>query len=410
MIVKNESHIIQDTLKNLLENINFDYWVICDTGSTDSTKEIIREFFSSLGIPGELYEEKWENFGYNRTHALEKAYNKTDYLFIFDADDKIRGSLKLQIPLKYDSYSFKFGSNIDASYSRTLLVNNKKKWKYIGVLHEYIESDGSDDRTSFFIDGDYYVESGRSGSRNNNPNKYLDDAIILKNAYNEEVKNKNIFLKSRYSFYCANSYFDAGKYEDAIEWYKNTLEESGWIQEKYYSCLRLYYCYENIKQKEIGLHFLVKSYKYDNERVECIYELIKYYCIENMHKISIMYYGVIQNYYETKELNNKLFLDNSVYDFYLPYYMIICCDYEKEKSLGIKMYMKIFSKKYNDISEWWIKNLLYNLKFFIDYIGKERNTFISMANEYIYMISKKYDVYTYDFMKLYIDKRLIKVK
>jgi glycosyltransferase involved in cell wall biosynthesis len=62
MIVKNESHIIRRTLEMLCSKVRFDYWVICDTGSTDSTREIIREFFSSssssskgVNIPGELH-------------------------------------------------------------------------------------------------------------------------------------------------------------------------------------------------------------------------------------------------------------------------------------------------------------------------------------------------------------------
>lgn len=45
MIVKNEGHIIKNTLIKLLNKITFDYWVISDTGSTDKTKEIILDFF-----------------------------------------------------------------------------------------------------------------------------------------------------------------------------------------------------------------------------------------------------------------------------------------------------------------------------------------------------------------------------
>ena len=45
MIVKNESKIIVDTLTKLLKKIKWDYWVICDTGSTDNTRELITEFF-----------------------------------------------------------------------------------------------------------------------------------------------------------------------------------------------------------------------------------------------------------------------------------------------------------------------------------------------------------------------------
>ena len=47
MIVKNESHIIKNTLEKLCNKIKFSYWVICDTGSTDETIEIITEFFKT---------------------------------------------------------------------------------------------------------------------------------------------------------------------------------------------------------------------------------------------------------------------------------------------------------------------------------------------------------------------------
>ena len=45
MIVKNESHIIERTLEMLCSKIYFSYWVICDTGSTDDTCNIIKTFF-----------------------------------------------------------------------------------------------------------------------------------------------------------------------------------------------------------------------------------------------------------------------------------------------------------------------------------------------------------------------------
>ena len=41
MIVKDESHIITETLTKLTNKIKFDYYVICDTGSSDNTKKYI---------------------------------------------------------------------------------------------------------------------------------------------------------------------------------------------------------------------------------------------------------------------------------------------------------------------------------------------------------------------------------
>jgi len=74
MIVKDEAHIIVKTLTNLMKYIQFDYWVISDTGSTDTTKELIKEFFNEKNIPGELIETPWKDVGYNRSVAIEKAY------------------------------------------------------------------------------------------------------------------------------------------------------------------------------------------------------------------------------------------------------------------------------------------------------------------------------------------------
>ena len=77
MIVKNEEHIIKDTLTKLLNKIkSIDYWVISDTGSTDNTKKIIIEFFKERNIQGELYDDIWSDFGHNRTLALEHAFKK----------------------------------------------------------------------------------------------------------------------------------------------------------------------------------------------------------------------------------------------------------------------------------------------------------------------------------------------
>jgi glycosyltransferase involved in cell wall biosynthesis len=170
MIVKNESHVIHNTLKNICEKIPISYWIICDTGSTDKTKKIIKSFFKEKKIPGKLINHTWKDFAHNRTKALARAYNKTDYLFIFDADDSIVGNIVLP-ELTHDKYMLSFGN--DVLYERPLLITNRKKWKFIGVLHEYLDAD--EPRTSANIKGDYYIISGRTGARNQNPNKYYDD-------------------------------------------------------------------------------------------------------------------------------------------------------------------------------------------------------------------------------------------
>ena len=76
MIVKDEAHVICETFDNLLKYFVFDYYVICDTGSTDGTQQKIKEYFKNKDIKGEIHECEWKDFGHNRSEALEKAYNK----------------------------------------------------------------------------------------------------------------------------------------------------------------------------------------------------------------------------------------------------------------------------------------------------------------------------------------------
>ena len=141
------------------------------------------------------------------------------------------------------------------------------------------------------------------------------------------------------------------RYKEAIEWYKITLKQPNWLQEKYVSCLRINECYEKLKQEESGIFYLVESRKYDKTRVEGFFQLIKYYCVAGMIDIAYLYYSLIKNWYETEFLNtvdfsSYLFLSVSVYNFYLAYYMIIVyCRLDRHEE-GLVMFEIISNKKY----------------------------------------------------------------
>jgi hypothetical protein len=421
MIVKNESHIIERTLEMLCSKICFSYWVICDTGSTDDTCDIIKNFFKQKKISGELYEDEWKNFAHNRTLALNSAYNKSDLLLIFDADDEIRGEVVLPKTVDCDGYFFNFGGS-GITYQRILLVNNRIRWCFKSVIHEFIAClRDNGDYTTTTVEGDYYVVSGRSGSRSQDPHKYVKDARILEEAY-FEAKKTNDDLHLRYAFYCANSYRDAGMSEKAIEWYKTTLQNNNWHQEKYISCLYMHNEYCKIGEQEKGMFYLVESFRYDTERLECAYNLIKHYCIIDLNRVAYQYYGMVKSFYETHYLTHfktnfsgKLFVDQSVGNFYLPYYMIIVAD----KMIGtdptardtiLKMYEIVFITKCFVNSEFHIRNFLYNLQFFIDYSSQHSSAFIELFQSFIDLLdSNNFNVHGYDFMKHY-DKYGIKYK
>jgi FkbM family methyltransferase len=407
MIVKNESHIIRGTLEKLCSKIQFSYWVICDTGSTDNTKEIICDFFYSKGIDGELYIDEWKNFAHNRTLALQRAFKKTDLLLVFDADDEIVGDIEMPKngDIIYDEYHLKFGSPAGTAYTRVLLINNKKRFVYQSVLHEFIcclEPNAS----SSIIKGNYFVVSGRSGSRNQDPEKYLKDAKILEAAHAEALAIKDPLYR-RYAFYCANSFKDYGSFEEAIKWYKITLNQDNWDQEHYLSCLNIYECFEKLNQAENGFFYLVKAFRYDKERVECIYPLLVHYCCEGQNQIAYNYYLNIKDYYEnhylSANIDKKLFVVIDKYNFFVPYYMILIADKVQDFDCVIRMFEIIFIKKYPIIDLWYVKNLLYNLQFFVQHVKPDKmKQFIALTDEYIRILyNANVPLNTFDYLKDY---------
>ena len=308
MIVKNERHIIRETLDNLTNYIKFSYWVISDTGSTDGTQEFIKEYFREKNIPGELFEDEWQDFAHNRNIAMEHAFDKSDYLFFFDADDLIHGDFKFPDKLDKDTYKFKFGTGF--TYDRICLINNREKIaKYVGVLHELLHV-YKPNFTNEMVNGEYHFESRNLGDRSKNPDKYKNDAEVLEKAFHNE--NTDLGLKYRYAYYCAQSYRDAHLIEKSTEWFKLFLDLPAGNQYKYCACNNLGDNYKKLNNMEEAVNYWYKAIPFDRERRESVVKIMEYYFNKSNHFAVNMLYERMKNYKLTNP-DGKIFLDMTRY-------------------------------------------------------------------------------------------------
>jgi beta-1,4-mannosyl-glycoprotein beta-1,4-N-acetylglucosaminyltransferase len=376
MIVKNESKIIKRLLESVVGIIG--YYVICDTGSTDNTIEVIKTFFESKKIDGIIFHEKFINFCHNRNVSLKKCKGLTDYVLLLDADMVlcIDNSFDKNT-LVDDMYKLTQGSE-HFYYDNVRICKNDGNYYYVGVTHEYICSPPNATNGKISKELLFISDVGDGGSK---LNKFERDKQLLLDGILAEPDNV------RYHFYLANTYRDLGDHENAILYYKKRIELGGWYEERYVSCM---YLYKFIKD-ESRFYYLMESYNFNSKRVECILELIKHYTCKSNYNLAYNYYTFIQDYYENEyypsngDVSEYLFANVSDYSFYLPYYMIIVSEHLKKHSTGILMYKVIFKRKSIE-SSWWINNLIFNLQFYEGYMDSQ---FKSDCREYIQFINER---------------------
>lgn len=325
MIVKNEEKVITRCFDSVKDYI--DYWVICDTGSTDNTKKIIIDYFKKENIPGELHEHKWKNFGHNRSLAVQTAKGKSDYSILLDADFIfVPKDTNFKQTLDADGYQIKYEGAID--YRQMLFVKASLDWKYVGVTHEYITCG----KQAVFKNLDAFTIDHKcdGGSRSD---KFTRDIQLLKDGIKEEPKN------SRYMFYLAQSYKDVQDFDNAIIWYENRIKEGGWPEEVYYSMYQKGLC-----MKRRGDNFddykneLLKAYEYRPIRLEALYEIVKHCRLNNMAELGFNYgKSAINNSYP----NDILFIIKPIHTWAFFDELALCAHNCNKSHISIQLYNRM---------------------------------------------------------------------
>lgn len=241
LIMKNESEVLLRMLNSVLPLI--DYYVVVDTGSTDNSKEIVKSFFDSHDIRGEIHTdtssieiingEEFFIYSKARNLALDKlkfSYRKCDFGLFIDCDEEVilkpnfnkKEFIKKLSTCDIATVQADFGTNKN---SRRNLFRVSKKMKWTGKTHELL----NELEPVRIINIDDFKIFIHPQSAEKQKEKYLKHARLFEN----EVKYKN---NPRDIYYLAQSYRDAFETDKAIHWYRERVKRTdGWQEERYYS-------------------------------------------------------------------------------------------------------------------------------------------------------------------------------
>jgi glycosyltransferase involved in cell wall biosynthesis len=351
MIVKNESKIITRLFDSIISII--DCYCICDTGSTDNTINIIKNYFEKKNIFGKIIQESFINFSHNRNLSLKACEGMSDYILLLDADMKVKiNNFNKEILTNYDHF-YIFQGNNNFYYKNIRIIKNNflfHSYKYIGPTHEYISYDDNSsyitiDKNTFFI-----YDIGDGGCK---INKFQRDIQLLTDAINSEPNN------CRNYFYLANSYYDIQNYDEAINFYKKRIDLKGWEQEVWYSYYRIGLSYMNLNNFSSALFYWLEAYDYFSDRIENIYEIVKYYRINSKHKLAYHFYKLAESKLNLKK-DDWLFLHNDIYSYKLYFEYIVIAYYNNIKNINDEFIYLLNSSTDTNINN----NTLSNLKFY----------------------------------------------
>ena len=369
---KNEEHCIQNTLESVYKHI--DYWVVCDTGSTDRTCEIVKNFFEEKGIPGELHVDEWVGFDHNKSLMMERAKNKTDYVLHLDADDLLINGLDFGKNDIGDDAYFMNVTRGTLKWMALIIFNNRLTWKFCGVAHTTIKCKEKESFTTKDISNrNSYVSGEGIGSRAFDPKKFLYDAEKLKKQFFDTLLSDPDDLNSRSAFYTGQSYQDYGMLEEAIKWYRlYTKLDVTWFEEIFECNMRIAYCMMKLNYKLSDIESQMSlAINIEPDRAEPYYFMGK-------HCNEIGEYEKAYNYlraaksrdYKSVKEKYRLFIQETMYGIYNNDELSVACFWSDRFDEGYKYLLEILNDERFSSSK---DRLLTNQKHFQDRMGVLHN-------------------------------------
>ncbi len=374
IMIKNEEKRIEisfDSVKELC-----DTFIVLDTGSTDRTIEICRDYCKRNNIRLFLKEEPFVNFCVSRNVLLdysdEVLINKDGkadkrYLILLDCNDELKSQKELaQFVQTHNGPQTGFhlkqnwwtGNSLD-SYFNIRMVISHNGWRYNGVVHEYIAkiNKTSDQHDIIRLDN-IILYQDRTVDDDKSQKRFARDKDLL---YHEHIRDPT---EPRTLFYLAQTCSCLGQLSEAYQYYMLRTKLTGFVEEVYHAYARMAEIAQTLGHPwEESLVLFLKAYAH-SQRVEPLLKIADYYLHKNDFTNDKPDYFIAYSYLNLAcgliyPHNQILFIDRNAYDYKRWHMMGICAYYVNRFKEGKNACIKALQCRDEKID---MDNLLFYLR------------------------------------------------
>jgi hypothetical protein len=328
-ICKDESHVIETMLNSAKDVV--DLIVANDTGSTDGTQQIIKNFGEKHGIPTYVFERPFDDFEKSRNHAMQKLKDVVNELgwdpnkvhgFWFDCDEQLitdPGFRKEQFTKDLYMINTYIGN---MKYTRNTFFKVSKPFRWYGPVHEFIVCDEQNITSGLAENIKVDVKMTGNSWQSDISKKYISHAHKLETYIADNREDP------RWIFYTAQSYHDSASMKDnkeeneerlrrSLKYYRERVSRNdGYPEEIFYSQYRIGTIMRILEDPWNLTHQeLLKAYSIDPLRAESIKVIIDYYLQMNEWHMAYMYTKFAKMNFHMKNPypQRLLFVDEATY-------------------------------------------------------------------------------------------------
>jgi len=328
-ICKDESPVIENMLESAKDIV--DLIVVNDTGSTDGTQQIIKNFGEKYGIPTYVFERPFDDFENSRNHAMQKLRDVVKELnwnadqvhgFWFDCDETLVIDSKFN-KAQFTKDLYMINTYIgQMKYTRNTFFKVSKPFRWYGPVHEFIVCD--DQNITSGLAENIHVDVKMTG------NSWLGDIAekYASHAYKLEAYINKNRQDPRWIFYTAQSWHDAASIKDnkeeneerlrrSLKYYRERVSRpDGYAEEIYYAQYRIGTIMRIIEEPWHLTHMeLLKAYQIDPLRGESIKVIIDHYLQMGDWNMAYLYSKFAKTTFHGKNPypTRLLFVDEATY-------------------------------------------------------------------------------------------------